>query len=55
MDFKLVCDYVPQGDQPQAIEQLVRALDEGVQHQVLLGVPEAARPSQPASACDGAQ
>src|SRR5258707_7230281 len=38
MDFKLVCDYVPQGDQPQAIEQLVRALDEGVQHQVLLGV-----------------
>ncbi|MEK6286117.1 MAG: excinuclease ABC subunit UvrB [Acidobacteriota bacterium] len=38
MDFKLVCDYVPQGDQPQAIEQLVRALNEGVQHQVLLGV-----------------
>ena len=38
MDFKLVCDYVPQGDQPQAIEQLVRGLDEGVQHQVLLGV-----------------
>src|SRR6266478_8849741 len=38
MDFKLVCDYLPQGDQPQAIEQLVRALDEGVQHQVLLGV-----------------
>src|SRR5499433_4477138 len=38
MDFKLVCDYVPQGDQPQAIEQLVRGLNEGVQHQVLLGV-----------------
>lgn len=38
MDFKLVCDYVPQGDQPQAIEHLVRALEEGVQHQVLLGV-----------------
>src|SRR5499433_1501210 len=38
MDFKLVCDYVPQGDQPQAIENLVRGVEEGVQHQVLLGV-----------------
>ena len=38
MDFKLESDYLPQGDQPQAIEQLVRALDEGIQHQVLLGV-----------------
>ncbi|HWN98406.1 MAG TPA: excinuclease ABC subunit UvrB [Blastocatellia bacterium] len=38
MDFKLVSDYVPQGDQPQAIEQLVRGLNEGAEHQVLLGV-----------------
>lgn len=38
MDFKLVSDYVPQGDQPQAIEQLVRGLNEGAGHQVLLGV-----------------
>lgn len=38
MDFKLESDYVPQGDQPQAIEHLVRGLVEGVQHQVLLGV-----------------
>ncbi|MGA9773097.1 MAG: excinuclease ABC subunit UvrB [Blastocatellia bacterium] len=38
MDFKLVSDYVPQGDQPQAIEQLVRGLNEGRAHQVLLGV-----------------
>ncbi|HSB08054.1 MAG TPA: excinuclease ABC subunit UvrB [Blastocatellia bacterium] len=38
MDFKLVSDYVPQGDQPQAIEHLVRGLVEGVEHQVLLGV-----------------
>jgi excinuclease ABC subunit B len=38
MDFKLVSDYVPQGDQPQAIEQLTRGLDEGVENQVLLGV-----------------
>ena len=38
MDFKLVSDYVPQGDQPQAIEQIVRGLSDGAQHQVLLGV-----------------
>src|ERR1700742_1244064 len=38
MDFKLVSDYVPQGDQPQAIEQLVRGIDENRDHQVLLGV-----------------
>src|SRR4051812_25399560 len=38
MDFKLVSDYVPQGDQPQAIEQLVRGINEGRDNQVLLGV-----------------
>ncbi|HYP27692.1 MAG TPA: excinuclease ABC subunit UvrB [Blastocatellia bacterium] len=38
MDFKLVSDYAPQGDQPQAIEQLVRGLNENLDHQVLLGV-----------------
>jgi excinuclease ABC subunit B len=38
MDFKLVSDYVPTGDQPQAIEQLVKGLNNGEQHQTLLGV-----------------
>lgn len=38
MDFKLISDYVPQGDQPQAIEHLVRGINEGASHQVLLGV-----------------
>src|SRR2546425_12070718 len=38
MNFDLLSNYVPQGDQPQAIEHLVRAVEEGVQHQVLLGV-----------------
>ncbi|HJQ69793.1 MAG TPA: excinuclease ABC subunit UvrB [Blastocatellia bacterium] len=38
MDFKLVSDYVPQGDQPQAIEHLVRGIREVADHQVLLGV-----------------
>ena len=38
MQFRLLSDYVPQGDQPQAIENLVRGVEEGIQHQVLLGV-----------------
>jgi excinuclease ABC subunit B len=38
MDFKLVSDYKPQGDQGQAIEALTRGLHDREQHQVLLGV-----------------
>jgi excinuclease ABC subunit B len=38
MDFHLVVDYRPRGDQEQAIEQLTRGVAEGEQHQVLLGV-----------------
>jgi excinuclease ABC subunit B len=37
-DFQLVSDYTPAGNQPQAIDQLVRGLLAGEQHQVLLGV-----------------
>jgi len=36
--FRLRTSFEPKGDQPQAIEQLVRALDRGDQHQVLLGI-----------------
>jgi len=38
MNFKLVSDYKPQGDQPEAIEALVRGLQDGEKHQVLLGI-----------------
>jgi excinuclease ABC subunit B len=38
MPFELRSEYSPQGDQPQAIESLVRNLDEGVKDQVLLGI-----------------
>ncbi len=38
MDFELTSEYVPTGDQPRAIEQLVKGLKEGDQHQTLLGV-----------------
>ena len=38
MKFKLKSDYGPAGDQPEAIRQLCRALDEGVGDVTLLGV-----------------
>ena len=38
MPFELVSNYTPQGDQAQAIEQLVNGVRAGEQHQVLLGV-----------------
>jgi excinuclease ABC subunit B len=38
MDFQLESKYQPTGDQPQAIEELVRSLQGGRDHQVLLGV-----------------
>lgn len=38
MDFQLTSEYVPTGDQPRAIEQLVKGINEGDQHQTLLGV-----------------
>ena len=38
MDFQLVSDYKPTGDQPQAIEKLVNGVKMGLDEQVLLGV-----------------
>jgi len=38
MDFKLVSNYKPQGDQGRAIESLLRGVYDREQHQVLLGV-----------------
>jgi len=37
-DFKLVSDFQPTGDQPQAIDALVEGLTRGYKHQTLLGV-----------------
>ena len=36
--FNLVSNFKPTGDQPQAIEKLVKGLEKGVREQVLLGV-----------------
>src|SRR5213075_460393 len=38
MDFRLVSDYTPKGDQGNAIQSLVRGVFDREQHQVLLGV-----------------
>lgn len=38
MDFKLTSEYVPTGDQPQAIAELTEGLNNGEPSQVLLGV-----------------
>lgn len=35
--FEVVSPYSPQGDQPKAIEKLVKGIKEGKEHQVLLG------------------
>ncbi|MXY95908.1 MAG: excinuclease ABC subunit UvrB [Caldilineaceae bacterium SB0664_bin_27] len=36
--FQVVSDFQPMGDQPQALSRLASGIDEGLQHQVLLGV-----------------
>ena len=38
MDFKLVSDYAPMGDQPEAIAELVNNINRGAKHNTLLGV-----------------
>jgi len=38
VDFRLVCPYQPRGDQVAAIDQLIRGVNDGDTHQVLLGV-----------------
>ena len=38
MDFQLVSNYVPTGDQPKAIDKLVQGIQAGDREQTLLGV-----------------
>src|ERR1051326_2327031 len=38
MQFHLTSEYLPTGDQPEAIRQLVEGLNNGDKHQTLLGV-----------------
>lgn len=38
MSFKIKAHYQPAGDQPNAIKNLVKGLNRGLEHQILLGV-----------------
>lgn len=38
MDFEIISKYKPAGDQPQAIEKLVKGINQGFKKQTLLGV-----------------
>ena len=38
MDFKITSEYLPTGDQPQAIRELAQGVEAGTEHQTLLGV-----------------
>jgi excinuclease ABC subunit B len=38
MDYKIVSDFRPTGDQPEAIKQLIDGVNDGAQFQILQGV-----------------
>ncbi|MDE6257847.1 MAG: excinuclease ABC subunit UvrB [Muribaculaceae bacterium] len=38
MDFMLTSEYLPTGDQPEAIRELAQGVEDGLKHQTLLGV-----------------
>jgi len=55
MPFHLKSDYQPCGDQPQAIDALVRGLDDGARDQVLLGITGSGKTFTVASVIDRTQ
>ena len=55
MPFKLLSEYQPKGDQPQAIEALVRGLNDGFKDQVLLGITGSGKTFTIASVIDYTQ
>ena len=42
--FQVVSDYSPAGDQPQAIESLIKGIRNGLAHQTLLALPVQVKP-----------
>jgi excinuclease ABC subunit B len=55
MRFQLQSEYSPKGDQPQAIEALVRGLSDGAKDQVLLGITGSGKTFSIASVIDRTQ
>ncbi len=53
--FKLVAPYLPAGDQPAAIAQLTSGLEQGLMHQVLLGVTGSGKTFTAASVIENVQ
>jgi excinuclease ABC subunit B len=53
--FKLVAPYLPAGDQPTAIKQLTEGLNQGLMHQVLLGVTGSGKTFTAASVIENVQ
>jgi len=53
--FKLVADYEPAGDQPDAIAKLVEGLESGLAHQTLLGVTGSGKTYSAASVIERVQ
>lgn len=55
MQFKLQSEYQPKGDQPAAIDSLVRGLNDGAKDQVLLGITGSGKTFSIASVIDRTQ
>ena len=55
MEFELVSDFTPTGDQPEAIEQLVRGIKNNAPAQVLLGVTGSGKTFTVANVIQGVQ
>jgi len=53
--FKLDSEFAPRGDQPEAIDDLVRGIRSGTRHQVLLGVTGSGKTFTVANAIEGLQ
>ena len=49
--FELVSEYKPTGDQPRAIDELVKGFQEGNQFQTLLGVTGSGKTFTMANVC----
>ena len=54
-DFKIVSDFAPTGDQPQAVDRLVDGVQRGLRHQALMGVTGSGKTFTMACVVEGVQ
>ncbi len=55
MEFQLVSEYTPTGDQPQAISEIVSGIENGTRYQTLLGVTGSGKTFTAANVVDSVQ